>query len=93
MSTSESTVVAARIYGGTLPRGHIVVARSIDVGGIPRRVDKEALEHHLQLRRQSAKRNPPPANFSELVVWENTPDMLIDKAIKEGVVMFFRDQI
>ena len=60
---------------------------------IPRQVDKEALEYRAQLRRQYAKQNPRPTTFNELVVWENTLGMLIDRAIMEDVVLIYREQI
>lgn len=57
---------------------------------IPRQVDKEALKYREVLRRQYAKQNPRPTNFSELVVWENTLGMLVDRTIMEDVVLIYR---
>ena len=60
---------------------------------IPRQVDKEALEYRALLRKRYAKQNPRPTTFNELVVWENTLGMLIDRAIMEDVVLVYRDQV
>ena len=57
----------------------------------PRQVDKEALEYRMLLRRQYEKQNPRPTTFNELVVWENTLGMLIDRAIMEDIVLIYRD--
>ena len=58
---------------------------------IPRQVDKEALEYRMLLRRQYEKQNPRPTTFNELIVWENTLGMLIDRAIMEDVVLIYRE--
>ena len=58
---------------------------------IPRQVDKEAWEYRALLRKQYEKQNPRPTAFSELVVWENTLGMLVDRAIMEDVVLIYRD--
>ena len=58
---------------------------------IPRQVDKEAFEYRTLLRKQYAKENPRPTTFNELVVWENTLGMLIDRAIMEDIVLIYRD--
>ena len=58
---------------------------------IPRQVDKEAMEYREQLRKQYAQENPRPKTFNELVVWENTLGMLIDRAIMEDIVLIYRD--
>ena len=58
---------------------------------IPRQVDKEAFEYRTLLRKQYEKQNPRPTTFNELVVWENTLGMLIDRAIMEDVVLIYRD--
>ena len=58
---------------------------------IPRQVDKEAWEYRALLRKQYEKQNPRPTTFNELVVWENTLGMLIDRAIMEDVVLIYRD--
>ena len=58
---------------------------------IPRQVDKEAFEYRTLLRKQYEKKNPRPTTFNELVVWENTLGMLIDRAIMEDVVLIYRD--
>ena len=58
---------------------------------IPRQVDKEAFEYRTLLRKQYEKQNPRPITFNELVVWENTLGMLIDRAIMEDVVLIYRD--
>ena len=58
---------------------------------IPRQVDKEAWEYRTLLRKQYEKQNPRPTTFNELVVWENTLGMLIDRAIMEDVVLIYRD--
>ena len=60
---------------------------------IPRQVDKEALEYRSLLRKRYAKQNPRPTTFNELIVWENTLGMLIDRAIMEDVVLVYRDQV
>ena len=58
---------------------------------IPRQVDKEAFEYRALLRKQYEKQNPRPTTFNELVVWENTLGMLIDRAIMEDIVLIYRD--
>ena len=58
---------------------------------IPRQVDKEAWEYRTLLRKQYEKQNPRPTDFNELVVWENTLGLLIDRAIMEDVVLLYRD--
>ena len=58
---------------------------------IPRQVDKEAFEYRMLLRKQYEKQNPRPTTFSELVVWENTLGMLIDRAIMEDIVLIYRE--
>ena len=58
---------------------------------IPRQVDKEAFEYRTLLRKQYEKQNPRSTTFNELVVWENTLGMLIDRAIMEDVVLIYRD--
>ena len=58
---------------------------------IPRQVDKEAMEYRTLLREQYAKENPRPTTFSELLVWEKTLGMLIDRAIMEDIVLIYRD--
>ena len=58
---------------------------------IPRQVDKEAFEYRMLLRRQYEKQNPRPTTFNELIVWENTLGMLIDRAIMEDIVLIYRD--
>ena len=58
---------------------------------IPRQVDKEAMEYRELLRKQYAKENPRPTTFTELVVWENTLGMLIDRAIMEDIVLIYRE--
>ena len=58
---------------------------------IPRQVDKEAFEYRTLLRKQYEKQNLRPTTFNELVVWENTLRMLIDRAIMEDVVLIYRD--
>ena len=58
---------------------------------IPRQVDKEAMEYRELLRKQYAKENLRPTTFSELIVWEKTLGMLIDRAIMEDIVLMYRD--
>ena len=58
---------------------------------IPRQVDKEAMEYRELLRKQYAKENPRPTTFSELIVWEKTLGMLIDRAIMEDIVLVYRE--
>ena len=58
---------------------------------IPRQVDKGAFEYRALLRKQYEKQNPRPTTFNELVVWEKTLGMLIDRAIMEDVVLTYRD--
>ena len=58
---------------------------------IPRQVDKEALEYRMLLRRQYEKQNPRPTTFNELIIWENTLGMLIDRAIMEDIVLIYRE--
>lgn len=58
---------------------------------IPRQIDKEALEYRSLLRKQYAQKNPRPTEFAELVKWENTLGMLIDRAIMEDVVLIYRE--
>ena len=58
---------------------------------IPRQVDKEAFEYMALLRKQYEKQNSRPTTFNELVVWENTLGMLVDRAIMEDVVLIYRD--
>lgn len=58
---------------------------------IPRQVDKEALEYRSLLRKQYAQENPRPTEFTELVKWENTLGMIIDRAIMEDVVLIYRE--
>ena len=58
---------------------------------IPRQVDKEAMEYRELLRKQYAKENPRPTTFSELVAWENTLGMLIDRTIMEDIVLIYRE--
>lgn len=58
---------------------------------IPRQVDKEAFEYRMLLRKQYEKQNPRPTTFNELIVWENTLGMLIDRAIMEDIVLIYRD--
>ena len=60
---------------------------------IPRQVDKEALEYRELLRKQYAKENPRPTTFNELIVWENTLGMLVDRAIMEDVVLVYREHV
>ncbi len=58
---------------------------------IPRQVDKEVLEYREMLRKQYTEKNPRPTEFVELMKWENTLEMLIDRAIMEDVVLIYRD--
>ena len=58
---------------------------------IPRQVDNEAFEYRKLLRRQYEKQNPRPTTFKELIVWENTLGMLIDRAIMEDIVLIYWD--
>ena len=58
---------------------------------IPRQVDKEAFEYRMLLRKQYEKQNPRSTTFNELIVWENTLGMLIDRAIMEDIVLIYRD--
>ena len=58
---------------------------------IPRQVDREAMEYRTLLMKQYEKDNPRPKTFNELVVWENTLGMLIDRAIMEDIVLVYRE--
>ena len=58
---------------------------------IPRQVDKEAFEYRTLLRKQYEKQNPRATTFNELIVWETTLGMLIDRAIMEDIVLIYRD--
>lgn len=58
---------------------------------IPRQVDREALEYRMLMRKQYTQENPRPTGFIELVKWENTLGILIDRAIMENIVLIYRE--
>ncbi|MCM1167566.1 MAG: hypothetical protein NC299_17780 [Lachnospiraceae bacterium] len=58
---------------------------------IPRQVDKEAWEYRELLRKQYAVKHPRPTTFTEIAAWENTLEMMIDRAIMENVVLVYRE--